>query len=171
MSFNQSKFASAKFTPRTAKVLVTALKDWFEEMDELVFTVRGMTASELAKANEAGDNSGKLQAVVEALTTNNKAKQKTAFQDVFGFGSDTPAEVQKRIMMLTICSVEPELDQGTVVKLAEVAPIEFYMLTNEITKLTGQGSSVEGKSQPSGKTQGSASPLSLLNAEDASSSK
>jgi len=171
MGFNSKKFGAAQFKPRTEEVKVPSLKDWFDEGDEAVFVVRGMTASELAKANEANDNSEKIKAVVDALTTNNKGKQKTAFQDIFGFGDDTPKEVQKRITMLTMCAVTPELEQSTVVKLADVAPIEFYILTNKITELTGQGSFVEGKSQPSGTTQGSELPASSQNEVDASSSK
>jgi hypothetical protein len=171
MGFNSKKFGSAKFIPRTAEVKVPALKDWFDKDEEPVFKVRGMTASELAKANEANDNSERIKAVVEALTTQNKSKQKTAFQDIFGFGEDTPKEIQKRIVMLTTCSVEPELDQMTVVKLAEVVPIEFYIMTNKITELTGQGSFVEGKSPPSGKTRVSGSPANSPSVEGASSSK
>jgi hypothetical protein len=171
MAFNVKKFVATKFVPRTAEVKVESLKDWFDEGDAAVFLVRGMTASELASANEADDNSERIKAVVDALTTNNKSKQKTAFQDIFGFGVETPKDIKKRIIMLTTCSVEPELDQSLAVKLADVAPIEFYMLTNKITELTGQGSSVQGKSQPSGKTLEPESPVNSQSEEDDSSSK
>lgn len=170
MAFNANRFRSAKYVPRTEEVEIPALADFFDKDEKPVFVVRGMTASELAKSNEASDNSEKLKAIVEALTTNNKQAQKTAFQDIFGFGDDTPQEVQKRIMILTFASVSPEIDQSTAVLFADRHPVEFYMLTNKITELTGLGGFIEGKSPPSGKRQESESPASLESVEEGSSS-
>jgi hypothetical protein len=169
MPFNSGKFGSAKFVPRTERVKVAALQDWFDEGEAPEFEVRGLTAAELAKSNEATDNSEKIKAILEALTTNNKQKTKSAFTSLFGLGEDTPVEVMKRITMLTMGSVEPELDERTVVKLAENYPIEFYQLTNKITELTGLGSVLEGKSQPSGATPESESLAPSATAETSSS--
>ena len=160
MAFQARKFEAAKWQPRTAKVKLAALADWFDEGDEPEFEVRGLTATEVAKSNEVTDQSDKIKAVIEALTTKNQSKQKEAFRNIFGFGDDTPSDIMKRVMMIEMGSVNPKLEQSTVVKLAEVAPIEFYQLSNKITELTGLGGMVEGKSPPSGKTRGRASRAS-----------
>jgi hypothetical protein len=170
MAFNQNKFRSAKYVPRIAELKIEPLREFFDEGEEPIFKVRGLSASELAKSNEASDNSEKLKAVIEALTTNNKEKQKTAFRDIFGLGDDTPGEIMKRVRMLLYAAVEPELDEGVVVMLAERHPIEFYQLTNKITELTGQGGMIEGKSPPSGANQESESPVNSESAVEGSSS-
>jgi hypothetical protein len=52
---------------------------------------------------------------------------------------DTPGEIAKRVEMLVTGSVTPKIEHATAAKLAENFPIEFLMLTNAITELTGMG--------------------------------
>ena len=67
---------------------------------------------------------------------------------------DVPADVSRRIEMLSIASVSPRLGtehREVAVKLAEAFPTVFYNLTNQILTLTGQGAAV-GKPKRSGQT-------------------
>jgi hypothetical protein len=51
----------------------------------------------------------------------------------------TNGEIAKRLEMLVMGSVSPEVTLPVAVKLAEAFPVEFLELTNAITTLTGQG--------------------------------
>jgi len=48
--------------------------------------------------------------------------------------------------MLHVGSVDPEVDISDAVKVCTVFPIEFMVLTNTVSKLTGQGQ--EAKKKP-----------------------
>jgi len=147
--FDTQAFMRAQFQPRTAEVRMEQLQSFFGE-DEPVWTVRGMTASEMARSLEAASKHKTLDAVVQALSSN-KAKI-DELRAAIGISDDVPGEVVKRLEQLTICAVSPSIDLPCAVKLAEAFPIEFYMLTNKIVELTGLGMDVK-KPTASGETE------------------
>jgi len=147
MPFDTRQFNRTVFEPRTGEVLVPSLQPWFSEDDPL-WVVRGMTASELARANEAVKTQGNVDAILQALASNKDKIEE--LRDAIGVASEkVPGEIIRRLNQLTTCSVEPTIDHPTAVKLAETFPIEFYQLTNKITELTGLGMDVK-KPLPSG---------------------
>jgi len=148
-AFLSDKFAAAKFEPRTERYPVPPLADFFADGAEPVLVIRGLTANELHKANEAGTRQNAVEAVVKAITT--QKDQIDTIRKALGLTSDTPGEIAKRMEMLLHGCVEPVLTHADVAKIAEVCPIEFYEVTNKIGLLTGQGSS-RVKSQPSSQT-------------------
>jgi len=152
MGFNQSSFMKQKFEPRMAKVDVPALAAWFGKDDELVWEVRGQTASELARANEASNSQKSLTSIIEAIGSN--AAQISELKKTLGISRDeVPADIIKRLNQLSTCSINPEIDHTTGVKLAETFPVEFYIISNKITELTGLGMEVAiKKPKGSGKT-------------------
>ncbi len=147
------KFLNESLSQRTATVEVRELKDFFGK-DKPEWTVRGLTAAELGRANLAADKGQEnLKALVEAMAgSGDKAE---ALRKTMGISEqEVPSDVSRRIELLTAGSVSPKLGQDNrdvAVKLAETFPTVFYNLTNNILSLTGQGAEV-GKRKPSGKT-------------------
>lgn len=139
MSFDSEKFGRAQYEARTEVVTIPALAEFFGPGEAPAITVRGLTASELHKAMEAGQRGKQVDAVVKAIAS--QKDQIAAIRQALGLSADTPGEIAKRIEMLVSGSVTPKLDHATAAKLAEVFPVEFYDITNRITTLTGQGSS------------------------------
>lgn len=138
MSFNVDKFDATKFEARTAEVRVEALVDFFDEGEEPVWKVRGMTSAELYKTAEARNRQESTVAIVKAIANN--VDQVTAVRRALGLTSDVPGEIVKRLEMLVMASLSPKVELPTAVKLAEHFPIEFMTITNQITELTGRGS-------------------------------
>ena len=140
MAFNADRFDATKFEPRTAEVRVEALAQFFDEGEEPVWKVRGMSASELYKTAEARNRQESTVAIVKAIANN--VDQVTAVRKALGLTAETPGEIVKRLEMLVLASVAPKIELPTAVRLAEHFPVEFMLLTNQITELTGRGADV-----------------------------
>lgn len=135
--FDLNRFERAKFESKKARVAVEALAPFFDEGEAPEWEVRGLTASELHMALEAEKRQGSIDAIVKAIAT--KADQAQAIRQALGIAGDTPGEIAKRLEILVAGSVSPKIELSAAVKLAEAFPIEFLMLTNKISELTGQG--------------------------------
>jgi hypothetical protein len=151
MGFNPTKFAKQKFQSREADVEVSALGAWFDapaieegeaEVKPLyLWRVRGLEGHEFAKMMASAQAQANLSSIIEAIG-NNGAKIKE-LKDAIGIGEETPADLQKRLQQLVLGSVDPKVDEALAAKLAKTFPIEFYMITNKITELTGLGLDVK----------------------------
>lgn len=158
MPFDVKKFMKTRFTPREEAVDVPDLKDFFEEQDGPQWKVRGLTGQELAKAKEAAEKNRNITAILEALAGGKTREKADSIKKLLGIADgETPADIARRVEALTIGSIEPVCDLELALKLCETCPIEFYLLTNKITELTGKGH-VPGKAPPSGRTEGSGQP-------------
>ena len=155
--FDVNSFMKADFKPRMAEVPVPALRQFFppdEEGNVLpVWKVRGLTGAEIAKTNEVASRNEKLTAVIDAFGEISKKDMTDSLKESLGLGSETPADLSKRLEQVVLGSVEPVITLETAVKLATVMPIEFYAISNKILELTGKGHTAEGKPKPSGKKQ------------------
>jgi hypothetical protein len=156
MSFNVQKFQGQQYRHREATVQVPDLKQFFDD-GEPVFTVRNLTGQELAVVNEAVARNRSRAAIAAGLLSKEQTKQIEAIREVLGIGDSVPDDMAKRLEMMVLGCVEPQIDQPTAVKLAQHHPIEFYAVTNKITELTGQGSE-PGKPKPSSGSRTSSSP-------------
>ena len=148
------KFLNAALAPRQQTLQVPELADWFAADAPPEWVVRGLTAAELARANEAAQGGqDNMRAMVAALAGDGDKAQ--AIRRAMGLAADdVPGDISRRIEMLSAGSVSPALgvDQRDVaVKLAETYPVTFYALTNAIVNLTGQGAE-PGKQPRSGPT-------------------
>lgn len=152
MAFDLKGFRKAKFEDRTESVPVPGLKAWFDEGDEPAFVVRGLTAEEVARCNEAVQKNKNVSSVVEALASHNQAEKVQAMREMLGVSESVPNDLAKRLEQFAIGTVEPDLDHELAVKFATAYPVEFYQLTNKIMELTGQGRQVIKKKSTS-KTQ------------------
>ena len=147
------RFTQAKYSPRTEDVSVPDLAEYFADGEEAVWTVKGLTAIEVAQTKQAYDRTETARALIGALA--NAPDKIEAVTSALGLtGSDVPQDVSRRIESLMLGSVSPKIDANSrdaVVKLAETFPVIFYELTNKVDALTGQGQE-PGKPKPSGKT-------------------
>lgn len=148
MPFDSAQFMKDKFESRTSQIPVPGLADWFGDDDPL-WTVRGQTANEVAFILEAKEKKYKnVDAIIKAIGSN--ADQINDLKAAIGVDyKTTPDEIVKRLEQLVQCSVEPVIKMEVAVKLAQTRPIEFFQLTNEITRLTGLGMDLK-KSKASG---------------------
>jgi hypothetical protein len=150
------KFLSAALRPRDMAIDVPDLAEYFGEDEKPVWVVRGLTAAELARANQSADKGVEnLKALVAVMAGSSSSEKAAALRNTLGLNEDeVPVDVSRRIEMLAIGSVSPEIGQinrDVAVKIAEYYPTVFYSLTNQILTLTGQGAEV-GKPKRSGKT-------------------
>jgi hypothetical protein len=121
-------------------VAVEALAPFFDEGEPAEWEVRGLTAAELNNALEASSRRGNIESIIRAIV--NKQDQANAIRQALGLSGETPGEVAKRLEMLVSGSVAPKIELSAAVKLAEAFPIEFLLLTNKISELTGQGADI-----------------------------
>ena len=137
MGFNADKFERASFEARRTRVPVSALAQFFDDGEKPEWEVRGLSATELHRAIEAGRRQGSIDSIVKAIAAN--GDQASAVRKALGLSKDVPGEIAKRLEMLVLGSVAPAVTLPQAVKLAEAFPVDFLSLTNEITDLTGQG--------------------------------
>lgn len=149
MAFDTKAFLRAEFIPREERMPVPALKAFFGS-DEPVFVVRGLTADEINRAQEATKRSKDTDDILQALIADNPDKL-DELREALGISSnDRPAEVIRRLEILVQGIVEPSLDMQMAIKFATAFPIDFYSITSKILELTGLGMDLK-KSKPSGK--------------------
>lgn len=159
MAFDTKRFIKTKFIHRTEDVPVPDLRDFFPDNEPAVWKVRGLTGQELGRAAEAAERNKNMSAILEGLTAEASKEKSDAVKELLGIGGGTPQDIAKRLEHLTLGSVAPACTLDLAVKMCETFPVEFYMLTNKILMLTGQGQ-VPGKPLPSGEMEKSA-PVSL----------
>ena len=112
------------------------------EQDASSWTVRGMTACEIAQVNESIEKNRNLDLIATALASS--ADKLDALKEVLGtLAEDTPLDFMRRISRLVICSVDPVIDTAAAIKFSEAYPIEFQLLTTKILELTGQGMDIK----------------------------
>lgn len=148
------KFLNAALQPRRATIDVPELAAWFAPDAPATWEVRGLTAAELARANQAAESGlDNVRAMIAALAGD--GDKAAAIRTTMGLSADdVPGDISRRIEMLAAGSTAPVLgvdNRDVAVKLAETYPTVFYQLTNSIIGLTGQGA-VPGKPNASGAT-------------------
>jgi hypothetical protein len=147
--FDISKFDRATFQPREDEMKLDGLKDFFK--GEPIIKVRGLTINEFSKCKDINSNTKLIQSLSEALFANSGKDIKDNVEKLIGFGDDVAPDVKYRIQLTLFGLIEPKLERGQIVKLGEAFPTEFFMISNKIVELTGQGQEVMGKPLPSGK--------------------
>jgi hypothetical protein len=156
MPFAADRFEAAKFEPRRTRVPVPALASFFDEGEPAEWEVRGLNSVELHRAIDASNRQSSIESIVRAIAA--KGDQADAVRRALGLTKDTPGEIAKRLEMLVAGSVAPTITLPVAVKMAEAFPIEFLMLTNEISALTGKGADLVKPEAASPTTQDSCQP-------------
>ncbi|HMN55653.1 MAG TPA: hypothetical protein PKE15_00265 [Ottowia sp.] len=165
MGFNAETFEAAEFVPRRKRVPVEALARWFD--GEPLWEVRGLNADELHRAIEAPKKQASVEAIVHAITSSGDKAE--AVRKAIGLTAGSSGEIVKRLEMLVIGSVAPQIEHATAAKLAESFPIEFFTLTNAITELTGMGFEMGKPAAASPMTPASSPSCELPSSEAAGS--
>lgn len=148
------KFLNATLVPRQAEVEVPELAGvLFGEGERTVWTVRGLSSSEIAHANAAGERLDAMKAMVTAMLGD--GDKAAAIREAMNLDTDgTHPSVSRGIELLTVGSVNPLLGadkRDVAVKLAEGFPVVFYRLMRKIDELSGLGAEM-GKRKRSGPT-------------------
>jgi hypothetical protein len=149
MAFDEGRFMAENYAARIEKVPVPDLKRFFGENEKPVWTVRGLTAIEIAKAQAIADRRDLSKAILDGLITMRADEVKEAITKLVGRSNEIPEEMVKKIEHLVIASVDPVCSEDMAVKISKVAPTTFFTLANAIWNLSGQGM-LPGKSKPFG---------------------
>ena len=152
MGFDLVKFDQAQFKERTIEVKVPELSDFFDKDEKQIWIVRGLTGHELAKVNEAVRANKDIDSILSGIMSGIHTEKIDAIRESLGLTDDTPGDLVRRIAALRAASVEPVISQEISVKLADSFPTTFFLLTNKIFELTGEGKTL-GESKASGETQ------------------
>lgn len=146
MGFDIGKFTAARFQDRVKSIPVPRLQAFFfndekeDEAPEAVWKVRGLTGLESAVAKQATADSRNLEAIIDAIGTNIKSDKIAGIKELAGVGTENvPEDLVQRYSWLVQGSIEPECSQQMALKLAQNFPEDFYLITNMIIQLTGQG--------------------------------
>lgn len=150
MAFNKKGFMKAKFQSRTEDIDVPEMKMFFEDGDNPVWKVRGLTGVEIGQSNEASEKNKNMAAIIDGLVSDKSEDKSNSIKKLVGI-NQTPDDIAKRIEMLIMGSIDPVVDLEFALRVCENYPIEFFQITNAITRLTGKGRIV-GKLKSSGVT-------------------
>lgn len=148
MAFNIDKYRSERREPRTEKIKIPQLAAYFDEGQEPVFVVRGLSAAELGRAREAAGRQRDVAAMASALIGGDTTEKAAALRDI-AKGPDVPDDICQRIEMVHMACVDPALQHSDAVLLSEDCPIEFMALSSKVLQLTGAGRQL-GKPTASG---------------------
>lgn len=150
MGFNVDKFTKEKFAYRQETISdgLEVLAPWFDGKGPVSWTVRGLNAAEISKAENLarGGREQLEKAVTLLINSPNKAKA----EDVAVISEGLDFMTHWRIELLAIGSVDPEIDVRTSRKLSDAFPTEFRRLADTVLGLSGRGQVTEEKSKPSG---------------------
>jgi len=105
----------------------------------------------LAKVNEAIKLNKDVGSILSGISSELHSEKIDAIKETLGINDTSPDDLVRRISALRFASVSPEITQEIAVKLADSFPTIFYLLTNKIFGLTGEGKTL-GESKASGET-------------------
>jgi len=149
MAFDIEKFSGSEFNYKVLDVPVPTLKQFFEEDEPTIWQVKGLTGHELAKVNEAIKLNKDIVSIISGIASETHSEKIDAIKEALGITDNSPDDLVRRISALVFASVSPVITQEIAVKLADSFPTVFYLLTNKIFSLTGDGKSL-GESKASG---------------------
>lgn len=146
MAFQIDKFTTAKWQDRITIVPVPELKEFFDEGDELTWTLKCISASEVATARDHVKNSRNKEDLINSLFKHNipdnllnELKEKAGIKRTDG---KVHKEVIFRKAILMAASVNPTCSETMALILGERFPETFDRLANEAFELIGLGASV-----------------------------
>ena len=151
-------FRNTELSQRLETIKVPELRPFFAEGEEPIWTVRGLTANEIFKADGAKMAQSRASALAEAITSGSRDEIIKEVQAALGQSGDVQPETARRLEMLVSGSVDPVVTIQDSVRLAEHFPTVFIQLTNAILKLSGRGADAKKKPTTSGETPASKPP-------------
>ncbi len=157
--FDIEKFQAETFKARESEVAVPELVPFFGEGEKAIWRVRGLTGSEVARVKDSVHRAKDVEGLVTKLAGTMRDKV-DAVIEAFGLSAgDESDDYVRRLTVLELGSIEPKIKRENAVRVADVAPMLFYRLTDEIYMLTGRGkvgeSSAFGTTPESGQASSS----------------
>lgn len=148
MPFDIEGFKRATLVPRTTQVRVPGLKDdWFGPDDDPVFTVRGLSADELAFAQDAFKRNQRALGIATGLASNDIGELSEKVREALSEQPEKHPTVALRQAMIRLGTVDPVLDETAASKIARGWPIELNLISEAINGLTGRGAEAKKKPQ------------------------
>ena len=139
MGFDIKKFEATTFNDRTETIQVPRLKMFFGEGEVAEWKVRGLTGVESAIAKEAVRKNSNIEAVIKAISSAKASDVVEGVKEIVGITDNVPDEIVQRYSWLTQGSVDPICTHEIAMKLGSNFPEDFFLLTNKIIGLTGEG--------------------------------
>jgi len=146
MGFDLEGLKKAQLEARTTKVRADSLQEWFGTDEEggkepPIFKVRGLYGQEMAQVREAVDNHKNINDLVQAIATADKGTQERieAIRQAAGIQTGMSTEIVRRVEALKRGAVEPEIDEEGAKKMVKGYAVDFFHITDEVFRLTGQG--------------------------------
>lgn len=160
MSFELNAFRQASFQPREGSVPLPELEAFFAKDEKPVFKIRMLSSNELHRADNAIPLGNAAQELLRKMASSESPDKAAAAAQLLGMvaGDDIESTLKKQLEIVRIGVVEPALELGDVVKIAEHYPTAFKSLWMGICNLTGMGAAATVKQPPSGSATTSESP-------------
>lgn len=155
---NIKKFKTVSFERRTADVSVPGLSAFFAGDQDPVLTVQGLTGQEVATARQRVEQNAAIGELVAKVVGEKASSKIEGIQQALGLTDDVPDDLVYRIALAEFGIASVKFEQEDCVKLADICPESFYMVTSKILELTGLGQIPLGESSASGTTTGSVTP-------------
>lgn len=162
MAFNADKFYKTKHERPTFDYPAPDFKEWFDEGEEPVFKIRGLTAVELNTAQNAEESIKTTENLFDAIGENLGGKNKEAMKKMVAamLGKESDEESgdngftarMKQTLEFGLC--DENIDFSVVNKMVDYAPVQMMQMFYKITELTAQvGVAAKKKPIDSGKTK------------------
>ena len=152
MAFDLKKFKTAQFKPREKRIPVPQLKEFFDNGAKPVWIIRSLSGEEFYSVQASVSRASSIKEIIEQIFSKNSKIKIEAALEAIGITKEQPDDYVRRLEMLCLGSVDPEIEKEDAVKLARVMPVLFSQMTDEIMILTGAGQEL-GESKPSGATR------------------
>ena len=143
MAFNAQKFETVKFQDRTTTIKTPTLKCFFDDGEEPEWTLKCISASEVATARDHVKNSRNREQLIDGLFKNaipdpllQELKEKVGISRTDG---KVHGEVIFKKALLMFASVKPKCSEVTALILAQNYPEVFEELATAALILIGQG--------------------------------
>ena len=156
MAFKMKEFMKVKFEPRIKNVPVKSngMAGFFADGEKKEFQVRSLTGEEMAVCNEAQTKNKNMNVLIAAIAGGLSLDKVKDVRLGLGLSEEInlTEDLARRIELLRIGCVDPELDTEASVKIFRVAAVDGYELSNQILQLSQQGM-IPGGPKASGKKQ------------------
>lgn len=153
MGLDLKKLKSAKFVDRTKEIPIPAemIKGagWKKGAK---WVVKALPGEDLYSVRAAVERNKNIEELVKKLVSGSIKEKVEAALGSLGIGDDLPDEYVRRLNILRLGSVDPEIDHEFAKFVALNFPTFFNEATDQVQILTGQGRSL-GESKPSGPTR------------------
>ena len=148
------KFKAALFERRTEQVPVPGLSAFFPDGQKPVLTVQSLTGEEVAIARERITQNRAIGELMAKIVGEKASSKVEGIRQALGVSDDVPNDLVYRIAVAEFGIQSDRFEQEDAVKLADVCPETFYLLTSKILALTGMGQISSGELNASGTTTG-----------------